>query len=409
MSAGESALIRPLWRNRDFLLLWWGQAASALGSTMAALVYPLLALLAGGSATAAGLVGLAGVGAGAIVRLPSGVLADRWPRKRIMICSDAIRALVVGSVATALIFDGLTLPHLVLAAVLTGVCDVLFDSAQAVAVRHVVPVEQLPRAVAQNEARAHVAGLVGQPLGGLLYGFGVVVPVLVDAFSYLLSGVLNLLIRNPLSDPPTAAPRRAWRHDLAVGMRYVWSQPYLQASMLAAAGFQLVFTGLTLAIIASAKIQGSAAVHIGMAFALGGIGGIGGAWAAGRVQARFAPSTLVYGFGWTAALCVAAMGWVANPYVLGALLALVYFAATPANAMLMALQIHVTPPELHGRVLSAAMFIASCAAPLGPPLAGVLLDRVGITPAFLALAVLTGAITVAMHLSPAIRTMRRPS
>ncbi|MFF5204372.1 MFS transporter [Streptosporangium sp. NPDC000396] len=348
------------------------------------------------------------MGAGAVVRLPSGVLADRWPRKRIMICSDVARALTAASIVAGIVADELTLLHLVIAAIVTGICDVMFDSAQTVVVRHVVTSDQLPQAVAQNEARGHIAGLVSQPLGGYLFGIGAVVPVLADAVSYLVSGAMTALIRNPLRDAPSSLPRTALRHDLGTGLRYVWNQPYLRITMLCAAGFQLVFTGLTLAIIASAKAQGNAAVHVGMAFTLGGIGGIAGAWAAGRIQSMLKPSTLVFGFGWTATVALAAMGWIGNTYAVGALLALVYLIATPANAMLMAVQINITPPELQGRVLSAVMLLASCAAPLGPPLAGLLLDRAGSIPAFLVFAGITAVLTIRMHLSREIRGMRRP-
>jgi MFS family permease len=85
-----------------------------------------------------------------------------------------------------------------------------------------------------------------------------------------------------------------------------------------------------------------------------------------------------------------------------------FFTATPANATLFAVQIATTPPELQGRVVSAAMLSAGIAAPAGPPLAGLLIDRVGQAPTFILFAVLAAALTIVMHLSSSVRTMHRP-
>lgn len=49
--------IVPLWRNRDYLLLWTGQTISNVGSSVSALAFPLLVLLVTHSAAQAGLVG----------------------------------------------------------------------------------------------------------------------------------------------------------------------------------------------------------------------------------------------------------------------------------------------------------------------------------------------------------------
>lgn len=86
-----------------------------------------------------------------------------------------------------------------------------------------------------------------------------------------------------------------------------------------------------------------------------------------------------------------------DTYLVGALLATMFFVATPANATRFAAQIHITRPELHGRVVSAAMLAAPIAAPIGPPRAGLLLDHTGQKPAFFVFAALTAAVTIVMH------------
>jgi hypothetical protein len=82
--------------------------------------------------------------------------------------------------------------------------------------------------------------------------------------------------------------------------------------------------------------------------------------------------------------------------------------AARRNAILFAVQIDITPPELQGRVISAAMLTVGITAPLGSLLGGLLLDHAGQAPTFLAYSALVAALTVTMHVSTAIRTMRRP-
>jgi DNA-binding transcriptional ArsR family regulator len=83
---------QPLWRNRDFLLLWSGQTISTLGTRISGLAYPLLVLAVTGSPAQAGLVGFAQTLPYLVWFLPAGALVDRWDRKRVMLVADAGRA-----------------------------------------------------------------------------------------------------------------------------------------------------------------------------------------------------------------------------------------------------------------------------------------------------------------------------
>src|ERR1017187_2086662 len=117
---------RPLRRNRDFMLLWCGQVVSTVGMRVSALAYPLLVLSLTGSPLLAGLTGFAQTLPFLLLYLPAGALIDRLDRKRTMLVADAVRAVVLGSVALALTLGWLT-PAWILAAVfLDGGCFVFF-------------------------------------------------------------------------------------------------------------------------------------------------------------------------------------------------------------------------------------------------------------------------------------------
>lgn len=83
-----------LWRNADFLLLWSGQAVSALGSSVSRLALPLLTLALTHSPAQAGFIAALQSLPYLLFSLPAGALIDRWDRKRVMIrCLPATRLL----------------------------------------------------------------------------------------------------------------------------------------------------------------------------------------------------------------------------------------------------------------------------------------------------------------------------
>src|SRR5437764_8721153 len=103
----------PLWRNRDYMLLWSGQVVSALGTNMSGIVFPLLILaLTSNNTTLAGIAGALGSLPYLLFSLPVGALIDRWNRKRVMIICDTFRALNMGSIPLAMAFNVLTVEQL---------------------------------------------------------------------------------------------------------------------------------------------------------------------------------------------------------------------------------------------------------------------------------------------------------
>src|SRR5688500_4052718 len=93
----------PLWRNRDYMLLWSGQEIYGFGSGMSGIVTPLLILfITNGSATAAGIGGAIGSLPYLLFSLPIGALIDRLDRKKVMIFTDLGQALLFASVVIAM-------------------------------------------------------------------------------------------------------------------------------------------------------------------------------------------------------------------------------------------------------------------------------------------------------------------
>ncbi|MGH3718081.1 MAG: MFS transporter [Pseudonocardiaceae bacterium] len=271
----------PLRANREFWLLWVGQASSTFGSQSAAIAMPLLALTLTGSPAQAGLVGFVGAGSAVVLQLPAGVVADRVDRRAQMRWCDAGRAAAMAALALTLVLGRPPLVELLGLALVNGSLSALFLAAQSGAVRQVVARTDLPTAVARNQAYRQAAVVGGPPLGGLLYAVAWPLPFLTNAVSYLVSYLTITTIRIPLQESRDShEPREPIRRRLLDGLRWIFDEPFLRAAALYVAAFNFVQPALVLTVIVRAGAQGATSTAVGVMFALSAVGCAGwpGRW-----------------------------------------------------------------------------------------------------------------------------------
>src|SRR4051794_37133192 len=163
------AMPTPLWKNRDYLLLWCGQTISVIGTQVSQLAFPLLVLGLTHSPAQAEFVAAARSVPWLLFALPAGALVDRWDRKRTMILCSAGSALALASIAVAFALGALTIAQIVVVSFVEGTLELIFGLAETSILPQVVPKEQLPTAIAQHQAQFAVGTLIGPPLGGTLY------------------------------------------------------------------------------------------------------------------------------------------------------------------------------------------------------------------------------------------------
>jgi MFS family permease len=375
------ARLRPkptsLWRNRDFNLMWGSQCLSELGSSMTNLAYPLLVLALTGSAVLAGAVGTVSMAVKTVVRLPAGVLVDRVDRRRLMLGCDAIRlaAFVVLGVAVLAGHAGLAL--ILVVVLVESVCTEAFGTSEMTAVRNLVPLAQVPTAVARNEARNAGVGLVGPPLGGALFAAGRALPFLGDALSYLLSLLGIWLVRGRFQEADRAGPAGSPLHDLVEGLRFVATEPFLRAAMCIAAPLNFAANGMVFGLILLLQRNGTPPALIGTVETIMGVGGLIGAMLAGSLMRRFRTSTLIRFIACLGVPVLAASAPLTGSPLAAVPLGLIMLVAPALNAGLFGYVAAVTPDRLQGRVSSALMTAAMGLAALSPLVAGLLVAHVG--------------------------------
>ena len=233
--------------HRNFRLIWIGLLISTTGSMMqnAALLWHVSLLVTPEKkGLALGLVGLVKVVPIIFFSMVSGLVADAWNRRRLMLATQIGAALVSIVLATSA-FHGLATvwPIYVLAAV--GAAVGAFDlPARQALVPMLVPREHLPNAISLNTMMFQAASVVGPSLSGVVIAAASVGWVYaVNALSFSCVIVALLMMRNVPAPVETgegssqvrAEPRPrsevSWR-AAREGLRFVFRSPLIRSTML---------------------------------------------------------------------------------------------------------------------------------------------------------------------------------
>jgi MFS family permease len=389
---------RSLWHNRDYLLLWSGQALSNIGGAVSDLAFPLLVLAITHSPAQTGLVAALSALPAIFVGLPAGVLVDRWDRRRVMLACDLGRALALASIVCASALGIVTIWQIAFVALAQGALQRVFDLAKSAAVAEVVPSAQLARAVAQDELVEGTTTLVGPSLSGALFALGAFLPFLADTLSYAVSLLTLALIRTPFQrkrEQPVLR-RNFWRETVE-GVHWVWHQPFILAMTVMMGAGAFAMPGDTLVIIVLAERQGVSALGIGLIFAVFGAGAILGSLLVARLKRRLSVGQSILVARWYFVLSWPLYALTPLPAVLAAIQFGNGIVEPIEDVAYFSRRLELIPEVLRGRVLSACRLVPGVMRPLGLALTGVVLQSWGVVPTvwlqWAWLLVMTGIIT----------------
>ncbi|WP_157756658.1 MFS transporter [Plantactinospora sp. KBS50] len=402
MTAAPTALRR----NRDFNLLWGSLTLSQLGSNISGLAFPLLVLALTGSPVQAGAVGTVAAVARVATRLPAGVLLDRVNRRTAMLVCDGVRLVAFGGLGVLVLTDHATLLLIGLTAVIESVGSAIFEIAERSALPMVVPLEQIPDAIARNSVRGAATALVGPPIGGTLFGIARALPFLADALSYLLSFIGIYLIRRPMQKDAAERERVPILRGLRDGLRFVFTHRFLRAYLFIAVSFNLAIQGTTFCLYLALRLHGVPPREIGFAEAILGLGGLAGGFLAGFLRRRLSLLALVRGICWGGAALLGVDALLAGRLVSAIPIAVVFLLLPAINSVLIGHQAAITPNEMQGRVASVLGTFAGGLATLGPLIAGAFVHGVGAPAAMIFSAAVMGVGALVATFGRGIREMR---
>ena len=402
-------LFRPL-RSRDFRLLWAGQTVSLVGDGIFLIAMAWTAFQLWNSPASLSIVGIAMTVPLIGCLLLGGAVSDRFDRRRVMIASDAVRAVAVGAIAALDLTGRLDFLAFALLVALYGAATAFFTPAFESIVPSIVAPEELAQANSLDQfMRPGALRLVGPALGGWMVAFaGSGGAFAIDAGSFVVSMAAVAAIR-PVAQ--SALPVGSTTAAIADGFRFVRSQAWLWVTLLSAAIAYLAFLGPTEALVpfvVKNDLHASAS-SLGLVFAAGGIGAIGAALVMGqRGQPRRAV-TFMYACWTLATIAVAGYG-LGHSTVQLMVACLVFNALEAAGTIVWATikQRHV-PRRLLGRVSSLDWMISIALLPLSYGLTAPVAALVGARTTLVGAAVIGSAVTLAALFVPGVRDIEARS
>src|SRR5258708_2845157 len=370
-----------LWRNRDYLLLWLGQAVSSLGTSCTQFAFPLLMVGLPRSMAAAGLAYSLGQLPYVLLSLPAGSLVDRWPRKRVMLFSTFCLMVCVASIPLALGLSSGALRLLLLYAIAFGLGAIsLFDGlAKSAARAWIVPKSQLTTAVAQNELIVGSCSLLGPALGSLLFSITRLLPFVTDALSSLILLSSLLCIRSPMQDE-----RRTERHHLLLevreGLTWLWSQKVIRSIFLISSYVNLTITASVLLVLDIVQQQHIPSVLYGLIVAAGGVGNLLGAALCPPLRRRIRFGTALGCALFVFVLLWPLFGFITTPLLLGAVFAGIALSDSIRAIFMDRYRFAVVPDALQGRVNGVYRLILFSVLTIGSSALGLSLEHLGVLP-----------------------------
>ncbi|MDQ2805935.1 MAG: MFS transporter [Chloroflexota bacterium] len=392
---------------RPFALLWSGQTVSRLGDSLYRVALAWWVLEQTGSAAVMGTVLICSFTPMLLFLLIGGIAVDRFPRVRLMLGSDALRAVVIGTVAALAATHSLAIWHIYVASIVFGFVDAFFQPAYVALVPDLTPAPALPSANALTSLSGQITGVAGPALGaGIVALGGTPVAFALDALSFLLSAacLLPLLgVRVPRAAVTEAT--NVWQ-DLRGGLAAVTASPWLWIT-IALAAFSNITLSAPVAVALPFLVRDSlhAGVDVlGLLYSSNAVGAIGAAlWIGMRRQRR--RGLRAYGAWAISGLALVGFGLSLPVPVMVVLAAL-------NGAMLMVFGLiwthtlqELVPRDLLGRVSSVDILGSFALLPVGFGIAGWATDHWGAPLVFIIGGALT-TILIALGLAhPAIRRL----
>jgi len=277
-----------LWRHRDFCRLWAGETVEWVTDSVSSLAIPTLAIMAFN----AGPFDMGLLNALAYVAYPSlglfaGVWVDRWLRKPVLVWTNILQVIALGSIPVAFMLRILSLLQLFLVTLVMSVTIVFFSMAYLAYLPTLIEKEDLVEGNSKLQTSESSSVVVGPALAGsLIQILGAALAIAADALGTLIAAIAILSIHKPERPVPPKSERHFWT-ELRDGLRSVAVTPSLRTLALTTSilnvGNTMFYAVFLLFIYNELKLSPEVA---GIILSLGGVGFLVGAVSAPTLLKR---------------------------------------------------------------------------------------------------------------------------
>jgi len=398
---GLGGTLVPL-RQRPFRLLWLGRVASAAGDALVPVAMAFAVLAVGHSTLALGGVLAVLMGSRVVFTLAGGVVADRLPRRVVMLACDLVRAVVQAFVGVMLLTGHMTLPLFFVTAAIFGAASAFFGPASDGLVPQTIGVELLQPANALLNISRNALNIFGPAVSGALIalaGTGWVFAI--DAVSFVASAFFLVQLKVPAH---VRAERSHFLTEVRDGFREVTSRAWVRAPII---GFALSNFCLAAMIVLGPPIfrdHFDGARDWGLVSAAGGMGAILGSLASVRLRPRH-PIAACFAVCMLISLPLAALAGPLPVLVITVAWGVGMGAVAVGNTWWETTLQRDIPPSVYARVRSYDILVSFVFMPLGMVVFPLIADSVGYEWTLLGAALGCAVTSLAVALVPGVQAV----
>jgi MFS family permease len=382
----------PLRHDRDFRLLWLGQAISTVGRMITSIVLPYQVYVLTGDLLAVGLLSIVQLVPILVFALGGGAVADAVDRRRLLLVTQA--GLAASSLALAVIA---LLPDPPVAAIyatafVAAGLGAIDQPARSSAIPRLVPPERLTAAIAMNQLVFNGSAVIGPAIGGIVLATaGITAAYLIDVVTFG-AAIVALLLISPI--PPAPGAVRPSLTTVLEGLRFARSRREVLATFIVDINAMVFGSPRSLFPALALDVFRVGPAGVGLMSSAVGLGAVVAAVFSGWTSTVRRPGRAVLVSVAVWSLGIAGFGLATFSFPLALLCLAIAAGADVISAVLRSTIVQVlTPDELRGRVSSIHILVvtggprvgdaeaSAVAAAIGPSMSvvsGGLLSLVGV-------------------------------
>lgn len=375
---------------RKFVLIWFGQLVSTIGSYMSEFALTLWAWSLTGSATALALVGFFSLLPRIFISLFAGIIVDRANRKHLIMLGDAIAASSTLGILILHLSGNLAIWHLYIAALVNGGFGQIQQLAYSTSITLLVSPQNYTRANSMNSAVHYGSNIIAPAIAGVLYPIiGLTGILLIDLATFGVAIATLVWIRIPQVRRAESAKGakvaeeagevnklRVFWSEVTFGIRYIWQRDSLRTLLLVTTAFWLAHDlgGAVFSPMILARSDNDARI-LGAISSAAGIGGVTGAvvlsaWGGTKRRVK----GMLAGFmGAGVAKTIFGLGQSLTVWLPAQFCSSLNFPLLGSSKT--ALLMETVPPEFQGRVFAADELVVKLVSAIATLMAGLLSDR----------------------------------
>ena len=369
---------RPTAAIPVFILIWFGQMVSLIGSGLTGFALGIWVYQRTGSVTQFALISLSTTLPGIIISPIAGALVDRWNRRWTMLLSDCGAGLSILFFALMLFTGRLEVWQIYLATSASSTCNAFQWPAYSAATTLLVPKQHLGRASGLIQLGQSIAQLISPVLAGVLI-VSIQIPgiILLDFATFLFALVTLLSVRFPEAKTVggSAVGKGSLLREATYGWTYITARPgllglviFLAISNFLMGVIEVLATPLVLS-FASPAVLGTVMSIAGSGMLVGSV--VMSTWGG---PPRLINS--VFGFMLLSGLCIFVAGLRPSAQLFALAAFLFCFGLPIINGCIQVILQRKVVPDVQGRVFALMRTIAGSSLPLAYVVAGPLADRV---------------------------------